>query len=142
MMLALSGDVFLEHHQHFVEGRVADLLVALARLLRLGADQPRILENLHVGRNRRLRQCECRRDVVDVQRPLDVQQLQDLDARLGGEPLQHINPLLGVDDKEIAAHVYPELRRRGLRLSVPAIHIRGSGPFTTPFRAVRSTSPI
>ena len=48
---ARGGDVLLEHHQHLVEDGAADLLVALARLLRLGLDQPGFFEDLQVGRD-------------------------------------------------------------------------------------------
>src|SRR5690606_22467081 len=97
-------DVLLEHHQHLVEGGVADLLVALARLLRLGADQPGFLENLHVRRYRRLRQSQRLGDVVDIQRPPDMQQLQDPYPYRGGEALEHLDALFGVDDQKVAAH--------------------------------------
>ena len=43
-------------------------------------------------------------DVVDVERPLDVQELEDLHPNRRGEAFQDLEALLGVDHEEIAAH--------------------------------------
>ena len=77
------GEILAEHHQHLVERAEAELLVALAPLLRLGADQPGLLEHLQVGRDGRLRQVERGGDVVDVEPRLAMQEPQH--ARPHGE---------------------------------------------------------
>jgi hypothetical protein len=80
-------DLVLEDHEDLVIDAVADLLVALAGLLRLGADQPCLFQHLHVRRDARLRQGKDLSDFVDVERPLLMQQLQH------GDPCRRCQPL-------------------------------------------------
>ena len=64
--------------------------------------RPRFLEHLNIGRDRRLGQRQEAADVVDVERPLDVQELQDADPHRGREPLEDLDIVLGVHGQEIA----------------------------------------
>ena len=98
------GSLALEAHDDLVELRRADLLVALLRLHRLGRDQARLLQRLHVDGDRRLRQRQPVADVVDVELPLAAQQLQDADADRRRQPLEDVDVLLRVDGQEVGFH--------------------------------------
>ena len=62
------------------------------------------LEDLQIGRDRRLRQIERGGDVIDVDPDAAVQEPQDAHAHRRSEAAQHLRPLLGIDDQEIARH--------------------------------------
>ena len=96
--------VRLEPHDDLVETRRAYLLVAFLGLDRLGHDQPRLFQRLHVDCNGGLRQAELVADVVDVEPALAAQQLEDADADRRRQPLENVDVLFRIDGKEVGFH--------------------------------------
>src|SRR6202161_789791 len=69
-----TADVVAKHHQDLVEGGEAELLVALAALLRFRPNEAGALENLQIGRDSRLRKVERCGDVVDIEAGATMEQ--------------------------------------------------------------------
>ena len=114
--------VRLEPHDDLVETGRADFLVALLGLDRLGRDQPRLFQHLHVDCDGRLRQAELVADVVDVEPALAAQQLEDADADRRRQSLENADVLFRIDGKEVGFHDscdVPRPAKRSVYIRIP-----------------------
>ena len=99
------GELLAKHDQHFVEGREAELLVALAPLLRLGADEAGALREFAGWTRRSIAAGRARAAMSLTLTPTPaLQQLEDLTRTGEDKPAQHVGPLLGIDHQKIARH--------------------------------------
>ena len=110
--VGVDADIVAEHHENFVERREAELLMPFPPFMGFRPDESGALEDLQIGRDRRLRKAQRLGDVVDIDTRATMQQAQNSRPRRRGQPAQYVRPLRGIDHQEIARHSRPRLRFR------------------------------